>query len=269
MMLRADSITLQCTVKDSGLADKRPWREPRPSIEASYTVLQQQHSCANGCDVSSNSHLESDFATMRDSMIVSQLRPSGVSDPRLLSALRSTARESFVPAERRAAAYIDRAVPITRDRSINPPLTTALLLNAAAIGPSDCILIVGSATGYAAAVAAAMSNSVFAIDADAEFVEAARIIVPGVTFAAGPLSEGFAAHAPYDAIVVDGAIESVPDALIAQLAPEGRLCCAILVRGLARLAVGRRGGTGFALAEFADSEAVALPGFALAKEFIF
>ena len=206
---------------------------------------------------------------MRESMIVSQLRPSGVSDSRLLSALRLVARENFVPVERRAAAYIDRAVPITPGRAINPPLTTALLLNAAAIGPGDRVLIVGSATGYAAAVASAMSSSVFAIDADAALVETARAAVTGVTFAFGALAAGLAAHAPYDAIVVDGAIEAVPDALIAQLTPEGRLCCAILVRGRARLAIGRRGGAGFALAEFADSEAVTLPGFALAKEFVF
>lgn len=206
---------------------------------------------------------------MRESMIVSQLRPSGVSDGRLLSALRRVAREKFVPVERRAAAYIDRAVPIMPGRAINPPLTTALLLNAADIAPGDRVLIVGSATGYAAAVAAALSSSVFAIDADAALIDAARTAVPGVTFIVGPLAEGLAAHAPYDAIVVDGAIEAVPDALIAQLALNGRLCCAISVPGLTRLAVGRRGGAGFALAEFADSEAVTLPGFALAKAFVF
>ena len=206
---------------------------------------------------------------MRESMVVSQLRPSGVSDVGLLSALRRIPRENFVPAERRAAAYIDRALPITHGRSINPPLMTALLLNAAAIDSHDRVLIVGAATGYAAAVAAAMSGNVFAVDADAALVEMAHAAVPDATFTVGPLAEGFAAHAPYDAIIVDGAIESVPETLIAQLSPQGRLCCAILVRGLARLAVGRRGGSGFALAEFADSEAVVLPGFALAKEFVF
>jgi protein-L-isoaspartate(D-aspartate) O-methyltransferase len=95
----------------------------------------------------------------------------------------------------------------------------------------------------------------------------ARRNVPGLDLVVGPLNRG--ASGMFDAIVINGAVESVPDALVAQLSQTGRLTCAIDGGGVARLAVGRRGGTGFALSEFVDSEAVTLPGFASTKEFVF
>lgn len=204
---------------------------------------------------------------MRRAMVISQLRPNNVTDLRLLSAMERIAREPFLPAERRAVAYTDRAVPLGNGRALNPPLTTALLLDAAEIGPGDRILIVGAATGYAAAIAQQLAGHVVAVESEPTLVEDARRNVPGLDLVVGPLKEG--AIGSFDAIVIDGAVESVPAALIAQLNPEGRLTCAIDSGGVARLAVGRRGGTGFGLSEFVDLEAVPLPGFAAAKEFVF
>ena len=208
-----------------------------------------------------------DSAAMRRAMVISQLRPNNVTDVRLLSAMECIAREPFLPAERRAVAYTDRAVPLGNGRALNPPLTTALLLDAAEIGSGDRVLIVGAATGYAAAIAQALAGEVVAVESDPALADDARRNVPGLDLVVGPLNQGTAGT--FDAIVIDGAVESVPDALVAQLNPAGRLTCAIAVGGVARLAVGRRGGTGFALAEFVDAEAVALPGFAPAKEFVF
>ncbi len=200
-------------------------------------------------------------------MVVSQLRPNNVTDVRLLGAMDRIAREPFLPEERRAVAYTDRSVPLGDGRGLNPPLTTALLLNAAEIGAGDRVLIVGAATGYTATVASELTDQLVAIESDSRLAEAARRNFPGLNLIVGPLTEG--ASGVFDAIVIDGAIESVPETLIAQLAPEGRLTCAIGTGGVARLAVGRRGGTGFALAEFVDAEAVPLPGFAQVKEFVF
>jgi protein-L-isoaspartate(D-aspartate) O-methyltransferase len=200
-------------------------------------------------------------------MVQSQLRPNAVTDVRLLAAMEQVAREPFLPVERRAVAYTDRAVPLGNGRALNPPLTTALLLDAADIGPDDRILIIGAATGYSAAIALLLAREVVAVESDVALAATARENVPGLNLVVGPLTEG--ATGSFDAIVIDGAIESVPEALIAQLAPTGRLTCALNSNGVARLAVGRRGGTGFALAEFVDAEAVALPGFAPAKEFVF
>lgn len=210
-----------------------------------------------------------DFPAMRASMVASQLRTNGVTDLPLLNALGRVPRESFVPQERAAAAYIDRMVPLGGGRSLNPPMTTALLLNAADIGPTSRVLIVGAATGYALALAASMSTDVTGVESDSALAAQATANVPSVRVIEGPLETGAAAHAPYDAIVIDGAVEFVPEALVAQLAPTGRLTVALLEGGVARLAVGRRGGTGFALSAFVDAESVVLPGFVRPREFVF
>lgn len=206
---------------------------------------------------------------MRASMVASQLRTNGVTDLPLLDALGRVPREAFVPLQRASVAYIDRAVPLGGGRSLNPPMTTALLLNAADIGETSRVLIVGAATGYALALAASMSTDVTGIESDSALATQATANVPSARVIEGPLETGAAAHAPYDAIVIDGAVEFVPEALVAQLAPTGRLTVALLEGGVARLAVGRRGGTGFALSAFVDAESVVLPGFVRPREFVF
>ena len=206
---------------------------------------------------------------MRASMVASQLRTNGVTDLPLLDALGRVPREAFVPPQRASVAYIDRAVPLGGGRSLNPPMTTALLLNAADIEATSRVLIVGAATGYALALAASMSTDVTGVESDPALATQATANVPSARVIEGPLETGAAAHAPYDAIVIDGAVEFVPETLVAQLAPTGRLTVALLEGGVARLAVGRRGGTGFALSAFVDAESVVLPGFVRPREFVF
>lgn len=209
-----------------------------------------------------------DFATQRAAMVASQLRTNGVTDRALLDALGAVPRESFVAAERRSTAYIDRPLPLGGARALNPPLATALLLNEARIQKDSRVLIVGAASGYALALAAMLSSKLTGVECDPALAAQARTVA-GVRLVEGPLEIGAAAHAPYDAIVIDGAVEFVPEALISQLAPDGRLTTAISEAGVSRLAVGRRGGSGFALASFVDAEAVALPGFVRPREFAF
>lgn len=210
-----------------------------------------------------------DFTAMRASMVASQLRTNGVTDLPLLEAFGRVPREAFVPQDRASTAYTDRAVPLGGGRALNPPMTTALLLNAAVIGSTSRVLIVGAATGYALALAASMSPDVTGVESDPALAAQAVANVPSARLVEGPLETGAAAHAPYDAIVIDGAVEFVSEALIAQLAPHGRLTVALLEGGVARLAVGRRGGTGFALSAFVDAESVVLPGFVRPREFVF
>ena len=202
-------------------------------------------------------------------MVASQLRTDGVADVALLEAMRRIPRETFVPVEHRAAAYSDRSVPLADGRALNPPVTTARLIDAAKIDASSRVLIVGAASGYALAVVAGIAGSVVGVESDGHLADLARAAVPTATVVLGSLAEGAPEHGPYDAIVVDGAVEAVPDGLIAQLAPAGRLTAAVFDRGVARLSVGRRGGSGFSLVDFADAEAVALPGFARPKVFAF
>jgi protein-L-isoaspartate(D-aspartate) O-methyltransferase len=210
-----------------------------------------------------------DFAAMRAAMVASQLRTNGVTDTALLDALGRVPREAFIPEARRSAAYIDRAVPLGGGRYLNPPMTTALLLNAADIDSESRVLIVGAATGYALALAASMASDVTGLECDPALAAHAAANVPTVRLVEGVLEIGVPVHGPYDAIVIDGAVEFVPEAIIAQLAPSGRLTTAIIENSVARLAVGRRGGTGFALLAFVDAEAVVLPGFVRRREFVF
>lgn len=214
---------------------------------------------------------EQNFEAMRRAMVESQLRTTGVNDPRVVAAMAEVPRERFVPVERRALAYIDRPVALGNGRALNIPEATGLLLTAAAVRASDAVLLVGAASGYTAALLDHLAARVVAVEEDAALLTFARENLAGsrVELVEGPLNQGWAAGAPYDLIVVDGLIEQVPNALIDQLADSGRLACAVLDRGASRLAVGRKAGTGFGLDLFADCEAAALPGFARPKTFVF
>lgn len=214
---------------------------------------------------------DQNFEAMRRAMVESQLRTTGVNDPRVVAAMAEVPRERFVPVERRALAYIDRPVPLGPDRALNVPEATGLLLTASAVRVTDKVLLVGAASGYTAALLDLLAGEVVALEEDPDLLVFARENLAGtrVGVVEGPLNAGWAAGAPYDLIVVDGLIEQVPDALVEQLAGEGRLACAIVERGASRLALGRKSGDAFGLDLFADCEAVLLPGFARPKSFVF
>lgn len=210
-----------------------------------------------------------DFETLRRTMVSNQLRTVAVDDPRVVSALGEVPRENFVPAERRELAYADLAVPLGGGRALNTPLATARLINAAAIDAGDNVLIVGAATGYAAALALQLGAKVTALDADEGFAAQLRVNVPQAQVVTGALADGALVNAPYDAIVIDGAVEQVPQALIDQLATTGRFATGLVENGVTRLALGRKGGPGFGLTAFADADVVILPGFARSRVFAF
>jgi protein-L-isoaspartate(D-aspartate) O-methyltransferase len=214
---------------------------------------------------------EQNFEAMRRAMVESQLRTTGVNDPRVISVMATVPRERFVPAELRMLAYMDRPVALGSGRELNVPEAIGALLTAAAVVPGDRVLVVGAATGYTAALLERLAGEVVALEEDVELVAFARAALSdsSVRLVEGPLAEGWQDSAPYDLILVDGLIEHVPDALVAQLADTGRLACAILDRGASRLALGRKAGTGFGLDQFADCEASPLPGFAKPKSFVF
>ncbi len=212
------------------------------------------------------------FDAMREAMVTSQLRTTAVSDNRVVAAMARVARELFVPAERRDTAYTDRAVPLARGRRLNTPMATGKLMTEAYLRRTDRALLIGAATGYAAAVLASLVAHVIAVEVDPLLAEQARAALqgtPAVTVVEGPLETGHADGAPYDVIMVDGAIGGVPQALIDQLAIGGRLVTGLDDKGVIRLAAGVRSAHGFGLQHFADCECVALPGFARARTFSF
>lgn len=200
--------------------------------------------------------------TARAAMVVSQLRTSGVSDARVVAAMAQVEREKFLPESQRPLAYRDRSLPLGNGRSQNPPLATGLLLTEARLQPTDKVLVVGAAGGYAAAVAAKLAAKVVAVEADPALAAAARTALEGqAELVEAPLAEGHAAGAPYDVLIVDGAVEDLPAALAAQVAPGGRIVTGLIDRGVTRLASGLRSEGGFGLSPFADIETAVLPGF--------
>jgi protein-L-isoaspartate(D-aspartate) O-methyltransferase len=214
---------------------------------------------------------EHNFDHMRRAMIASQLRTTGTNDPRVLAAMGEVARERFVPAARASLAYADALVPLKPGREFNSPMALGRLLTEAAPKPGERVLVVAAATGYAAALLARLAGPVVALEEDPGLAAGARanLAGTGVDLVEGPLAQGWRDGAPYDLILIDGAVECVPDALVAQLADGGRLATGLLENGVTRLAIGRRAGEGFGMAAFADAAAAILPGFAKPRAFKF
>lgn len=210
----------------------------------------------------------------RRAMIDNQLRPNDVNDPLLITAFDTVAREDFLPVDRRALAYGDRAVSLAGGRAINPALTTARLIADLAPRAGDRVLLIGAATGYAAAILARMGVAVVAVEEDAALVEHARAALAGiddVTLVTAPLGEGAPAHGPYDAMIVDGAVEALPAGLMAQLKDDAPVVSGLADRGVTRLARAVKSGDAQPVrpAAFADLECVILPGFASPPRFSF
>jgi protein-L-isoaspartate(D-aspartate) O-methyltransferase len=214
---------------------------------------------------------EYNFETMRRAMVASQLRTTAVNDPRVVDAMGAVPREPHVPEARKALSYADVSLPLGGGRALTQPMALGRLLTEAAPESDDHALVVGAATGYSAAVLARMVASVVALEEDPALLAMAQASKAegNIRFVSGPLVEGWAAEAPYDLILIDGAVEYVPDAIIAQLSERGRIAVAIIDEGVTRLSIGRRGGGGFGLLAFADTEIPALPMFIRPREFTF
>jgi protein-L-isoaspartate(D-aspartate) O-methyltransferase len=218
-----------------------------------------------------------DLAVMRRSMVDSQVRPSDVTDPRLIAAMLAVPRERFVPAEQAELAYLDCDVPVAAGaggRRMLKPMVLAKLLQAAAIAEGEHVLDVGCATGYSTAVVAHLTHSVVGLEEDATLAAAARdnlrALGQGVVeVVSGALAAGCPAHGPYDVIVLNGAFEAAPKVLLHQLKPGGRLV-GVSGRGPAGKAMlFCAAGNDSAGRPIFDAAAPLLPGFSAPAAFVF
>jgi protein-L-isoaspartate(D-aspartate) O-methyltransferase len=222
----------------------------------------------------------------RRNMVESQVRPSDVTDRRILRAMLEVPRELFVPKPLAALAYMDGPVPVVerprgsdagRDpapvRSLLPPRTFAKLVQLAEIGAESVVLDVGCATGYSTAVLARLARSVVAVEDAALAAHATGLLrqlgVGNALVIGGPLPVGAPAHAPFDAILLEGAVPEVPQSLLDQLKDGGRLVGVIAAGGapFGQAQVWRRTGKGCDARPAFDAGAEPLPGFARAAEF--
>lgn len=207
------------------------------------------------------------FAAAREAMVESQLRPQGVADPAVLDAMRRVQRENFLPSHTRPLAYVDRAVAMGEGRFLPAPAVSGRLLTHMLPERGQRALVVGAGTGYSAAVLIAMGLDTIAVESDP--VLAARAREQGIKIIEHSLEEGNAEGGPYDQILIDGAIEYIPDGLIGQLADGGRLGTSLIDRGVTRLVVGRKIGGAFGYLSIGDAGVPALPGFSRPKPFTF
>jgi len=215
-----------------------------------------------------------DYATQRFNMVETQVRTNDVTDVRLHQVMNAIARERFVPAARRAVAYADVPVEVAPGRFLLDPRTFAKLLQLANLRGSDNVLDVACGTGYSSVVVGRIARSVVALEQDADLVRIASDMIPAsgatnVTVVQGGLTEGFKARAPYDVILINGAVESVPDSLLAQLAEGGRLVAVIQsgAQGHAHLFLKDKGRVG-SRADF-DATVPVLAGFRKVVGFVF
>jgi protein-L-isoaspartate(D-aspartate) O-methyltransferase len=169
-----------------------------------------------------------DFASQREAMVERQLRRRGIAEPDILEAFRAVPREAFVSAEFAHLAYGDHPLPIEADQTISQPYIVGLMIEAAAIKAGETVLEIGSGSGYAAAVISRIADRVIGIERQHDLVEVARerlrrLGYDNVEIIEGDGSKGWPDGAPYDAILAAASGSHVPEPLLAQVAPGGRI----------------------------------------------
>lgn len=205
-------------------------------------------------------------------MIDSQLRTSGVSTSWVLAAMGAEPREEFVPAAAKDIAYMDRQIPLVNGRALSPPMATGLMLQQADVLASDEVLVIGGGAGYSAKLLARRAKRVVMLEPNNALVALAKANLSGtenVTVIEGALNEGAAEQGPYSLILIDGAIEQLPSAIIDQLIDGGRIITGLAEGTVTRLAMGVKRADDAALRPFSDCSVAKLPGFERAAEFVF
>lgn len=186
-----------------------------------------------------------DMLIARRAMIDSQLRVTGVNSPAILAAFNAVPREDFVPADRRAVAYADRAVPLGDGKALSPALTYGQMLEAADVTESDSVLVI-SGNGYLEALVSKLSGNV---------VRADSLVA--------------AQAGAYSVILIDGAAEVLPDSLGALLAEDGRVVTGLVERGVTRLAIARKAGGKVIATALGEADFAVLPDLAAPKKWSF
>lgn len=216
-----------------------------------------------------------DYTQSRNRMVEGQIRPNRVGDPRVLQAMRELPRERFLPPRLAPLAYIDDDVPLSDGRVLMEPLVIARLAQLAAVQPGERALVVGAGVGYGATLLARCGADVTALEEDRALLELARpalaAVAPRVALVAGPLANGWPAAAPWDLVLIEGAVPAIPPAIADQLRLEtGRLVGVVAGGGRTGTAVlGERTGSGLTVRPMFDCATPMLPQFMPKPRFVF
>ena len=221
-----------------------------------------------------------DSKEQRLNMVESQVRPSDITDRRIIRAMLEVPREAFVAEAVAPIAYMDADAPVTGRsngqvvRHLLAPRVLAKLVQLASIEADSSVLDVGCATGYSTAILAKIARKVVGLEADSVLAAAARdtlrkLGVANAAIVEGPLAAGAPAQAPFHAIILNGAVPQVPAALLEQLTKGGRLVAVIAGGRLGHARVWQRIGQTYDSRVAFDAGAEPLPGFETKAEFVF
>jgi len=208
----------------------------------------------------------SDFALRRTMMVDTQVRPSDVTKFPIIDAMLSVAREDFVPAAQREAAYMGENLDLGQGRVLLEPRTLAKLLDALSIGNRELVLDIGCAHGYSSAVIARMAEAVVAVESDEAMAAEAQesLLAAGadnVVLHTGPLPEGAPKHGSYDVVIVQGGVVDVPVSITDQLKDGGRIGCLFMTGALGEVRIGYKRGEDISWRMSFNASAPVLDGF--------
>jgi len=215
-----------------------------------------------------------DFTTARINMVESQLRPNRVSDPRVIAAFEGVPRERYVPEAKRPIAYVDEDLKITPERYMMEPMVLGRLFEGAAPRAGDVALVVGAGMGYACAVLARLAATVVGLESEESLAAAAertlaREGVDNAVIVRGDLTEGVPRQGPFNVILINGGVERLPDALVAQLADGGRLVAVRREGSVGRGVLIERVGNATGERVLFDANTPVLPAFTAERGFVF
>jgi protein-L-isoaspartate(D-aspartate) O-methyltransferase len=214
----------------------------------------------------------SEFATRRVMMVDTQVRPSDVTKFPIIDAMLSVPRETFVPDDKREAAYVGENLTLAPGRVVLEPRTLAKLLDALDLLPGELVLNIGCGLGYSAAVIARLAETVVAVEEDeALAADAQRILseegVDNAIVVTGKLTEGSAKCAPYDVITVEGGVEVMPESILAQLKDGGRIGAVFMEGAVGTARIGYKTDGRMTWRSVFNAAAPVLPGFQKTRGF--
>jgi protein-L-isoaspartate(D-aspartate) O-methyltransferase len=215
----------------------------------------------------------SEFASRRVMMVDTQVRPSDVTKFPIIDAMLSVPRETFVPVDKREAAYVGDNLPLGPGRVVLEARTLAKLLDALDVQPGELVLDIGCGLGYSAAVIARLGETVVAVEEDEQLgSEAQRLLseegVDNAVVIVGPLAEGSAKCAPYDVITVEGGVETMPEAILAQLKDGGRIGAVFMDGAVGTARIGYKTDGRVTWRSVFNATAPVLPGFQARRSFV-
>jgi protein-L-isoaspartate(D-aspartate) O-methyltransferase len=216
------------------------------------------------------------FEKARENMVEGQIRPNRVTTPALLSALRAVPRERFVPRHLQNVAYVDEDIAVGGGRYLPEPMVLARLIEEAKVRKEDVVLDIGCGTGYSSAILGHLAGTVVGLEQSKDMAQQADRLLHelGVVNAAviqrDDLREGYGQQGPYDVILINGSIPSVPERIRNQLADGGRLVTVLSSKGhMGSAVLTTREGGRFSTRALFDAATPTLAGFEAAKVFVF